>query len=311
MASYTVQSNICVWDEYMSTQSKAIPHLDGVSQLTDRVIRILGDNPGSYRLQGTNTYLVGTGRERILIDSGEGKQLWIERIVSHLEKEGLELAYVLLTHWHRDHTGGLADLLAYKPELGPRVYKHTPGPDQHAIHDGQVFQVPGATVRSVFTPGHTIDHMCFLLEEENALFTGDNVLGHGYSVEHDLFAYMASLDKMRGLGCIIGYPGHGKEIADLSAKVDDYIRQREGREKQVWRALVAERKKKRNCGIGSLTIRELVGEAYGNDLSPEAIEWGVEPFVMQVLWKLAEERKVGFQLIQGVKKWFARQVITD
>ena len=67
---------------------------------------------------------------------------------------------------------------------------------QKAIADGQVFRVEGATVRAPFTPGHAHDHMCFELEEENALFTGDNVLGHGQSVFEDLGLFTKSLENM-------------------------------------------------------------------------------------------------------------------
>ncbi|EPS31128.1 hypothetical protein POX_h09426 [Penicillium oxalicum] len=85
--------------------------------------------------------------------------------------------------------------------------------------DGQRFTVEGATVRAIFTPSHAIDHMCFLLDEENALFTGDNVLGHGFAVVPDLAAYMASLEHMVAQDCTTGYPAHGAVIENLLAKM--------------------------------------------------------------------------------------------
>lgn len=76
---------------------------------------------------------------------------------------------MLLTHWHGDHTGGVPDLLRLYPELKSSIYKNLPGKTQQPIYDGQLFEVEGATIRAVHTPGHSDDHMCFVLEEEQAL----------------------------------------------------------------------------------------------------------------------------------------------
>lgn len=91
------------------------------------------------------------------------------------------------------------------------------------IVNGQLFQTQGATLRAVLTPGHSVDHMCFLLEKENVLFTGDNVLGHGYSVAEDLETYTFSLRLMASLKCAIGYPGHGQAISNLSQTIAKYL----------------------------------------------------------------------------------------
>lgn len=78
----------------------------------------------------------------------------------------------LITHWHHDHVNGIPDLLRICPKA--QVYKHEPEAGQTGIDDGQVFRVEGATLMAFHTPGHTEDHMAFLLGEEDAIFTGDS-----------------------------------------------------------------------------------------------------------------------------------------
>lgn len=304
--------NQMFWNDYLAGQESNLPLLGDVEQLTGRVTRILGSNPGQMQLQGTNTYLVGTGASRILIDTGEGKPEWIERITKHLAENHLGVSHVLLTHWHGDHTGGVPDLIAHDPEIAARVYKNQPDRGQKPIADGQVFAVEGGTVRAVFAPGHAVDHMCFRLEEENALFTGDNVLGHGHSVVQDLGVYMQSLARMAAVSCAKGYPAHGAEVEDLPAKMVEYSRHWDLRVRQVYSALVgsrAELERRGQSGRGAMTVGEIVKAIYG-DLPREVVECALEPPLNQVLWKLAEDKRVGFEpgdTNDASKRWFANR----
>ena len=218
-----------------------------------------------------------------------------------------------MTHWHGDHTGGVPDLISYDPELVSRIYKHQPDYEQRPIEDGEMFQVDGATVSAVFTPGHANDHMCFVLEEENALFSGDNILGHGYTVVEDLGTYMNSLGTMRDQNCDVGYPAHGAKIIDMPCKIKECIQQKEYRERLVFSALIGNKARLVKAGQhskGSLTIRELVYAMYG-EVVDEIFEMALETFTTEVLWKLAEDRKVGFELGNGNRRWFISQRVWE
>ena len=235
----------------------------------------------------------------------QGIPLWANNIIKILKETKLTLSHVLLTHWHGDHTGGVKDLVQYDNTLADRIYKNRPDPGQHRIENGDMFRTEGATIRALYTPGHAIDHMCFVFEEENALFTGDNVLGHGYSVSEDLGSYMKSLRIMEDQRCDKGYPAHGVKIEDLPRKMSDYIRQKTTREGRIYKALVGHKAKtvKSGGGKGSLTTKELVRLAYG-DVPDDVCEMALEPFTTEVLLKLAEDRKVGFEMKAGNKRWF-------
>lgn len=184
----------------MSAAPPALEPLPATAQLSPRVLTVLGQNPGRMTLQGTNTYVVGTGATRILIDTAEGVAAWGDNLRALLSQHGCtSLSAVLLTHWHHDHVGGLADVA---PLLAPggAVYKaqgardipaallarcNPPGAHGIAaaavrtIVDGQLFETEGARLTALATPGHTDDHTSFLLQEEGAVFSGDTILGAG------------------------------------------------------------------------------------------------------------------------------------
>ncbi|CZR57526.1 probable metallo-beta-lactamase domain protein [Phialocephala subalpina] len=279
----------------MATQ---IIHLPEVEKLSPRIIRILGGNPGKFTLQGTNTYIVGTGQQRLLIDTGEGKPAWIANIKDVLKKENISLSKAIITHWHHDHQGGIKDLLEYSPDTG--IFKNQPEDGQQDIRDGQTFQVDGASLRAVFSPGHTRDHMSFVLEEEDAMFTADNVLGAGTAVFEDLATYLNSLEVMRGKFQGRAYPGHGPVIEDGPAKILEYIRHRKQREEQVIQVLKSSTSK--NSEADEWESMEIVKIIYKD--VPENLHVPAHGGVMQILRKLEEEEKV----VQHTKteKWRIR-----
>lgn len=129
--------------------------------------------PQLITIQGTNTYLIGTGPSRILLDTGEGKPAWAATLSSVLKSENATIETVLLTHWHPDHVGGVPDVLKLCADAVARKYQ--PESNQVEIRDGQVFEVEGAKLRAYHTPGHTADHLVFVLEGEGTMFTGDSM----------------------------------------------------------------------------------------------------------------------------------------
>ncbi|KAI4930011.1 hypothetical protein J4E85_004634 [Alternaria conjuncta] len=267
--------------------AESLVSLPEVEQVSDRVIRVLGGNPSKlkFTLQGTNTYIVGRGASRLLIDTGEGKPQWIASIKSLLSKENIAIDKVLLTHWHHDHIQGVPDLLAHSPDT--KVYKNDPHDDWLAISDGQKFETEGATLRAFFCPGHTTDHTAFVLEEEDAMFTADNVLGQGTAVFEDLAAYMKSLDAMSTQFRGRAYPGHGPVIEDGPSKITEYTKHRKQREKQVLDVLAESQV------MGSMDIVKVIYKDY-----PENLWEPAERGIRQILDKLKHEGKVG-----GDKLW--------
>ena len=267
--------------------------LPDYARLSPRVATVLGHNPGPFTGPGTNTYIVGTSNRPILLDTGVGVAKWAELLPIGLK----ELANadrperIVVTHAHQDHIGGVKDVTRIFGQL--EVLKKpwpVPGPDQAAgvpitaIDDNETVATEGATLRAVFTPGHAPDHICYLLEEEKALFTGDVILGAGTTVIPDetgnLGHYMASLHRLLALDVETIYPAHGPVIRNAKQKIREYIGHRELRERQVLNAL----------GAGPLEVPAIVKKIYVD--VPEFLHAAAAQSVRSHLRKLRDEERV-------------------
>jgi glyoxylase-like metal-dependent hydrolase (beta-lactamase superfamily II) len=217
---------------------------------SERVTVALGQNPSAFTGPGTNTYLIGTGRRRLLLDPGEGRESYLPVLERALERAGCEgIEAVVLTHGHPDHIGGVRSVLERHGEV-PVWKLGWPGVDERfglplrPLADGAQVRTEGATLRALHTPGHAPDHLCFVLEEERALFSGDNVLGVGTTViplqSGDLGDYMASLERMLAEAPKRIYPAHGPVIEDGAGKIREYIEHRLAREAEILAQLGAE-----------------------------------------------------------------------
>jgi len=214
---------------------------------SERVVVGLGQNPSQFTGPGTNTYLIGTGEERILLDTGSGHPEYIPVLERALEQAGCRaIQEIVLTHGHPDHIGGVASIQAH---FGKLKVSKLPDPlfdppfdlDISAIGDDARLETEGAHLRALHTPGHAPDHLCFVLEEERSVFTGDNVLGVGTTVipseTGDLGAYMNSLARLQGEDPTSLYPAHGPVIRDGRAKLKEYIAHRNEREAEILAAV--------------------------------------------------------------------------
>ena len=288
-------------------------------QLTERVVSVLAQNPSPFTLNGTNCYLVGTGRKRLLVDTGEqhfGAEAFMNVLSDCMANLGIEgLDGIVITHMHHDHYGNVGRLqekygpvpvysreLSYRtspllselrkrgqlqhfvnfdgtPRYNPKLDPVPPKlPDdldlswaegrvknfkgkntkeklqwlffmtwshQDLINRlrsceypwtpltaGDTISTEGATLLAYHMPGHSEDHMVFLLEEEHSLFSGDHVLGWGTTFIVDMKDYMESLRRMLHMQPVSLFPGHGHFIEDGVDMLERYISHRQTRERQ-------------------------------------------------------------------------------
>jgi glyoxylase-like metal-dependent hydrolase (beta-lactamase superfamily II) len=184
---------------------------------------------------------VGTGKHRLLIDTGQGIDSYAESLLATLTSTGTTSIDILITHKHLDHVGGIDQIRRLMAEhfnlFDVKVFKRQISDESLGTYlpiiDDQIFKVDGATLKAIGTPGHTSDHTSFLLIESNALFSGDCILGKGSTVFESLIDYMKSLEKLKSLAPVTIYPGHGPMVDDAIKKIEEYIYHRNKREKEI------------------------------------------------------------------------------
>ncbi|KAI0229805.1 Endoribonuclease LACTB2 [Lamellibrachia satsuma] len=162
------------------------------------------------------------------------------------------------------------------------------------VEDGHRFLTDGATLKAIHTPGHTDDHLVLMLEEENALFSGDCVLGEGTCVFEDLYDYMKSLDAILAINPSVIHPAHGPVIHDPVTHVNDYISHRNQREAQILETLLE------NAST-YLTALDVVKRVYKG--VPEYLFIAAAQNVTLHLGKLLKEKKVEVNKEGGEVSW--------
>jgi glyoxylase-like metal-dependent hydrolase (beta-lactamase superfamily II) len=198
---------------------------------------------------GTNVYFVGDPAEEMLvIDTGEQDRDWTRQILETYRELGSpKITAILLTHGHGDHTGGLDRVhevmqapVRCHPKLEKRLAAMVGGGTVVKLRSREVLRTGGGvTLRALFTPGHSDDHVCFYLARERVLFTGDTILGASSSSVADLADYMKSLETLSRHRTETICPAHGPVVpSPRGARLAKwYIDHRNVREQQVLAAL--------------------------------------------------------------------------
>ena len=228
------------------------------------VRRILAPNPGPMTGPGTNTYLLGEKRIAV-IDPGPADAGHVEAIV---DQAGGPIEWILLTHTHRDHSPAAALLQA---RTGAAVLGLTAPDDgrqdvsvrlDKLLQNGDRLNSDDFCLTSVHTPGHASNHLCYLLEGEGWLFTGDHIMNGSTVViappDGHMGEYLASLRRLKSLALNRLAPGHGELMNDPDAVVDWIIEHRLEREAKVADALRAAK---------SASVDELLPGVY-DDVDP-------------------------------------------
>jgi glyoxylase-like metal-dependent hydrolase (beta-lactamase superfamily II) len=241
-----------------------------VSPLTRRLI---APNGGPFTYTGTCAYIVGSG-DVAIVDPGPKSEAHVEALLGAIAGE--RLAAILVTHTHRDHSPAAAllrertgaPIVGCAPHRPPEVKKFD-GPALDASHDadyapdrilgdGETLQIGGATLKAVATPGHTANHLCYALEEEKTLFTGDHVMAWATTVvappDGSMRAYMESIEKLLARDDRLYWPAHGGPVTDPGALLRALQIHRRSREAAILQRLAA----------GDATIPAMVGKIYAS-----------------------------------------------
>ncbi|WP_395650380.1 MBL fold metallo-hydrolase [Brevundimonas sp.] len=234
--------------------------------------RVVANNPGPFTYTGTGTYIVGrdaAGAGVAVIDPGPFDRAHLDAIL--IAVGARRISHILVTHTHSDHsplarplaerTG--APILAARP---PQVVIHASGhldeeedeafrPDV-ILTGGERIVGDGWTIEAMATPGHASNHMAFVLEQENALFCGDHVMGWSTTViappDGDMADYMASLEAVMARGFSTLWPTHGAPITEPAPFLQAYKDHRLAREAGVLARIEA----------GDTTIADMVPTLY-------------------------------------------------
>ena len=255
------------------------------------VKRILGLNPGPMTGPGTNSYLIG--KERLcLLDPGPKDDVQFENFMAAIGDTKLD--YILITHTHGDHSPGAAKLQqATGAELVGLPAPEVAGQDKSfkpskKWQDGDLVETDEYSIRLVHTPGHVSNHICFLLEEEQMLFTGDHVLQGTTSVilppDGDMGDYLDSLAKLQRLPLQFLAPGHGSIMEDPAFELEKLIAHRLKREQKIIDGLKE---------LGICDLDRLVLTVY-DDVAEHLIPWAKRTLLAHLI-KLERDDRVSSQ----------------
>ncbi|MAU40490.1 MAG: MBL fold metallo-hydrolase [Kordiimonas sp.] len=248
------------------------PHYGDPIPLSARIRRIVADNASPFTHWGTNSFIIGHGTVA-LIDPGPAIPSHIQAIKDAIAGEAV--SHILLTHNHRDHSPAAHPLSVvtgaptYAYDISDQQYdasRSEEGLDKHfkpdhLLHHGDVLSGPDWTIEVLHTPGHLSNHLCFALQEEKAVFTGDHVMGWSTSVvsppDGNMKDYLDSLRLLKARDDKVYFPAHGPRIDKPQAYVRAMLGHRRARENQILQCVAA----------GTHTIPQMVNMMYA-DVAP-------------------------------------------
>ena len=227
--------------------------------VADQVRCVLAPNPGPMTLDGTNTWVLraADGARSGGVYPGPDAGAHLDAVAA----AGGDVAVVLLTHGHADHSEG-ARSFAERVRCPVRALDPAHRLGSEGLGDGDVVEVDGLELRVVGTPGHTADSLSFVVGALGAVLTGDTVLGRGTTVvahpDGQLGAYLDSLRRLRDLAESADvsriWPGHGPVVEDALGVIEAYLAHRVERLEQVREAVAA----------GAVTPRQVVERVYAD-----------------------------------------------
>lgn len=207
------------------------------------VWRLLALNPGMMSGPGTNTYLLERPDGLVVLDPGPDDSRHLANIEAAARQLDLPIRDILVTHTHRDHSPAAHALHTHTgaPLLGPEVV-HDNLQDERwqahrELHDGDVVPLGDTQLRVIATPGHVSNHLCYLLESEGMLFSGDHLINGSTVViappSGSMNAYLHSLEKLLQYDLHVIAPGHGDLIHQPHQAIEQTISHRLKREHKV------------------------------------------------------------------------------
>ena len=198
-----------------------------------------------------------------------------DAIIAYVQEQGLKVEWLIETHVHADHLSAapyIQEKLGGKIGIGSQIktvqdtfgkvfnegteFQRDGSQFDRLFDDGDTYSVGQMECVAIHTPGHASNHLCYFLEEERTLFSGDHIMNGSTVViappDGDMAAYLDSLEKVRIKRLRAIAPGHGHLITEPYDKIDEYVAHRLEREAQVLAAVKG----------GTTTIDAIVAALY-------------------------------------------------